>query len=220
MDSCFSQPVLLLLNSVFWPFFLAGSPSCASPLFHLPAELAHTFSFPGIYCVNSSSLHAIWHLLLHFSHTLIAEILDVCKDNSPLRKECFQGIYFPYWEQKNGRGKKYSSLRYQEEHDFLNYHEDKMKAKKKKHQKRCVSHWEDNSFWKSPLMVWFNKNNPLSKRNIFFLNSREPTVKILKHISYTIYNTQNPDNYRYSHNTYMELLTNDILLAKTFLYAT
>lgn len=140
MDSCFSQPVLLLLNSVFWPFFLAGSPSCASPLFHLPAELAHTFSFPGIYCVNSSSLHAIWHLLLHFSHTLIAEILDVCKDNSPLRKECFQGIYFPYWEQKNGRGKKYSSLRYQEEHDFLNYHEDKMKAKKKKSIRKDVFH--------------------------------------------------------------------------------
>lgn len=65
-------------------------------------------------------------------------------------------------------------------------------------------------------MVWFNKNNPLSKRNIFFLNSREPTVKILKHISYTIYNTQNRDNYRYSYNTYMELLTKHFVSKNLF----
>lgn len=104
-SSCSSCWFPLLLSSLVMLAVFSSWPSqlwLSSPL--PPAALVHTFSLPGIYWVNSSSLlpFDVSFFTIHTFEQL--KPLRYAKQRSIKRR--VSGFYFPHGKQKNGRDKK------------------------------------------------------------------------------------------------------------------
>lgn len=128
-------------------------PPCTSPLAKLPCVFQPFFSCRlSQLCLRSLPPPSCFSLHFQLSRDFLCEQFwfsrhlmspasfltrsnswnpSCMRSNRPLRKECFQGVNFLYWEQKNGRGKE-GKFRGAKERLLWRYDESKKRKKKSK----------------------------------------------------------------------------------------